>query len=294
MHNECGTASVDGSGAGCCIGGRCGGGGLSVGTGFIDPEADDPPDEDGNVEGSGGVEEPVAEVEGFLQFCLVVRSGGLRDELPDGLDDQATNGCSGEADGDALGVTLPGSLEFPSEDDDHQAKLNVQEVNEELGLLSDELEDPEGGDLRLGGEGLPGGPGSPDGQDAGGDEEQADEVDDQLRAMDAGKGLASQLSDDQQSEDRHNNGKGDEDGGEGELGQALEELAFTEQAERHGDDGGGEPREAADPIAAQEDDDENELRRESKGPEDLRCREVPIEVHFCLVRAARFWCGPLG
>jgi hypothetical protein len=41
------------------------------------------------------------------------------------------------------------------------------------------------------------------------------------------------------------------------------------------------------PVPAHQDHQKNQLRRKRQSPKNLDCRKSKIEVHFCLVRAAR-------
>ena len=64
-------------------------------------------------------------------------------------------------------------------------------------------------------------------------------------------------------------------------------IPLAAQAQRHENNAHREPGKALDPVAAKEDDEQDELRCKGKRPKDLDGSEMKIQMHFlpCLGRA---------
>ena len=78
-------------------------------------------------------------------------------------------------------------------------------------------------------------------------------------------------------------GEHDEDGAHCELRQPTEEKPADQQAQSHQHDRGGEPRKAANPVASQQNHQQNQVGRKRQRPEDLDSRKVKVEVHELLI-----------
>src|SRR3954462_9520651 len=65
--------------------------------GLVDPEAENPPDDNENVNGAVGIEQLFLDSDDAFVFCLRMRSGVPRNSLPSALCCHLRERCSGEA-----------------------------------------------------------------------------------------------------------------------------------------------------------------------------------------------------
>jgi hypothetical protein len=117
--------------------------------------------------------------------------------------------------------------------------------------------------------------------------QQADGVYDPQRTMSPGKGPSRHLQQHQQPNQRHHIGERDENLAQRDRRQPAKQQLARQQPQGHQHNARREPRKAPRPVPPQQNHQQHEQRRKRQRPENLKGRKTKIEVHFCLVRAAR-------
>lgn len=262
--------------------GGCGAGGGRL----VDPEGSDPPDEDTEVDGAIGVGYAGLDGERVVQFGVVVDDGVGADELKNAAGGEQRHGCGGKADGDALGVAAPACMEAAAEVDDEYAELDGEYGGEDVTFLADHLHKAHVGQLGRGHYGFPGGPGSPGNYYGCGDGDGDERCDEPGGAAGGGEGTAGDFDEDEKIEEDSEVGEGEEKHAQGDGCHVAVEEAVGEEAEGEQSDAGGEPGEAADALAPDEDGEEHEKRCESQRPEDLDGGKREVKVHETFAGAA--------